>query len=336
MDFRTNVSITKENFNLSVGDSIVMLGSCFTENIGSKLCDLKFDCDVNPFGVLYNPISICQAIECLLEGPDFKFENYLFEKNGLWNSWLHSGLFSAASREQCIENILKRHTTCANSIINAHALIITLGTNRCYSYSSNAGNIIVANCHKIPETQFTVNDISIEEITERFTDLLTRLFNLNTKLQVLFTVSPYRYSKYGFHASNLSKAVLLLSIDNIIKRFANKCFYFPSYEIVNDELRDYRFYADDMLHPSELAVNYIFERFAEYAFDRQAAEFALEWKKIIKAMKHRPLHPETKEYRGFLEKTRAHIVNLSKKYANLAVANELEILDKSLQQTYTA
>lgn len=327
MKFRTEVSIVKDGFNLNVADNIVLLGSCFTKNIGTKLVDYKFNCDVNAFGVLYNPMSICRSLDSLLSGEDFPYEKYLFQNGEIWNSWLHSGDFSAPAREQCLHNIRKRAYECNNAIKNAHALILTFGTNRCYEYNVDGSYVTVANCHKIPEQRFNIHDMTVEEVISVCEKTLTELFKLNEHLQVLFTVSPYRYAKYGFHGSNLSKSVLLLAVDEIIKHFCGKCFYFPSYEIVNDELRDYRFYTDDMLHPSTQAVDYIFERFSEYAFSDETFAFAQEWKKIVKAINHRPNYPDTKEYRAFVEKTQERLVFLSKKYANLAVEKEVEELN---------
>lgn len=272
-------------------------------------------------------MSICRSLDSLLSGEDFPYEKYLFQNGEIWNSWLHSGDFSAPAREQCLHNIRKRAYECNNAIKNAHALILTFGTNRCYEYNVDGSNVTVANCHKIPEQRFNIHDMTVEEVISVCEKTLTELFKLNEHLQVLFTVSPYRYAKYGFHGSSLSKSVLLLAVDETIKHFCGKCFYFPSYEIVNDELRDYRFYADDMLHPSTQAVDYIFERFSEYAFSDETFAFAQEWKKIVKAINHRPNYPDTKEYRAFVEKTQERLVFLSKKYANLAVEKEVEELN---------
>lgn len=332
MQFRTEVSITKRDFNLEVGDGLLLLGSCFTESIGKKLCDLKFDCCVNPFGVLYNPACICRAIEILMLGERFKAEDYLFQCNGLWNNWLFSSEYSDISHEKCLHKIRQSLSYGHTILRNAHTLIITLGTNRAYTYTCNAQTITVANCHKMPQKLFGVRDLNVGSIVGSYKHVMDCLFDFAPKIRVLFTVSPYRYSKYGFHSSNLSKAVLLLAIEALTNEFPDKCFYFPSFEIVVDELRDYRFYADDMLHPSAAAVDYIFEKFEEYAFAEQTMLFAKEWQKILNALNHRPLHPYTKEYRDFLEKTRSKVIELSKKYKTLAFEKEISELDKCLQQ----
>lgn len=271
-------------------------------------------------------MSIAQSLSLFTDGNENIFERYLFEHNGLWNSWLHSGEFAATTRSECLEKIVRRFTSWRKLLAKAHALIITFGTNRCYNKDIDGSAAVVANCHKVPEREFGIHDATVNEIIAAYSELLPRLFEVNNQLQVLFTVSPYRYAKYGFHGSNLSKSVLLLAVDGIIKRFSNQCFYFPSYEIVIDELRDYRFYASDMLHPSQQAVDYIFERFKDYAFTDEARTFVQEWQKIVNALNHRPYHPETKEYRAFVEKTQACLVALSKKYANLAVGNEVNML----------
>lgn len=329
MKFRTEVSVARDGFSLDAGDTVVTLGSCFAESVGARLAEYKFDCDINPFGTLYNPRSVCQALNSLTAGEPVVFDGCLFRSGGLWNSWMHSGRFSAAERSRCLENINLRYSRGRAMIREARALLITFGTSRCYCLADGAGTA-VANCHKMPEARFLAQDMTAAHTASACKEALSALFGVNPGVQVLLTVSPYRYAKYGLHGSALSKASLLLAAEEVVRCFPGRCFYFPSYEIVNDELRDYRFYADDMLHISPLAADYIFERFAAYAFSGGMAAFAQEWEKIVKAMHHRPLHPEAEEYRVFIGKTLSQLDAVSRKYPGVDVADEIARLEERL------
>lgn len=285
------------------------MGSCFAEHIGSRLPRLQTaqgfpSVIVNPFGVLYNPESIRIGIETLVENS-FD-EKYLFRgKDGQWHSWLHSGEFSAEDKEECLNRILGRLLPAGRLLRQADVLFVTFGTARVYELGS--GGFVVGNCHREPAAAFTERNLSVEETVRTWLSLLRHLHQVNPSLQVVFTVSPYRYAKYGMHGSQLSKATLLLSIDRLFSAGGKDdlpvSHYFPAYEIVLDELRDYRFFGPDMLHPSETAVGYVWERFRDWTFTPDMRQCAEEWQRLDNAFRHRPLHPESKSAHDFRLRT---------------------------------
>ena len=194
--------------------------------------------------------------------------------------------------------------------------LFTLGTNRVYRLKETGE--IVDNCQKRPQKLFQEEDLSVQQCCDFLQQSVDILLNRNPDVQVIVTVSPIRYAKYGYHGSQLSKATLLLATDALVKNNTN-CSYFPAYEIVNDELRDYRFYREDMLHPSAQAVEYIWERFSEAYFSPSAKRFLEEWRPIKEALGHKPFHPESDEYKAFIERTRQKILQLKQKYPLLEV-----------------
>ena len=277
------------------GDGLTLL-SCFADHIGRRMVQSGLDAHANPFGVLYNPLSIA----AWWQGDGYRgavARGYFFFR--IWrtrHSWLNDSSFSAENREECrarLENVRREEAARFRSL---KVLFLTLGTNRYYRLNDNGR--VVANCHKQPGARFTEEQLDVEGAKEVLGEALEALWQVNPSLQIVFTVSPYRYAKYGFHGSRLGKAVLLLAVDGICRAHEGRCFYFPAYEIVLDELRDYRFYAADMLHPSEVAVEYIWERFSEVCFPAETRSFMAEWEAVAKALSHRPLHPESAAYRG--------------------------------------
>ncbi|MGL5273740.1 MAG: GSCFA domain-containing protein, partial [Phocaeicola sp.] len=296
MEFRTEVELPKKQTEIKYSDQIILFGSCFAENIGNLLTNCKFKCEVNPFGVLYNPLSVAQGLKQLLQKKEYTNSN-LFHAHGAWHSWMHHSSFSATTAEVCLEQINKRITTAATCLENANILFITWGT--AFVYELNETGTLVGNCHKQPDKLFTRRRVSVEEIVSTYSSLLEKLLKVNPELRVIFTISPIRHAKDGMHGNQLSKATLLLAADKLQEKFSN-CFYFPAYEILLDELRDYRFYADDMLHPSSLAVRYIWDVFQKTYFRKDTLCLLKEWKEIEKAINHRPFNEESEGYRIFL------------------------------------
>ena len=319
MKFRTTVETGMKGLEIRPGDGLTLLGSCFADHIGRRMVQSGLDAHANPFGVLYNPLSIsvwCRAMATVEPLP----EDIFFESGGLWHSWLNDSSFSAVNREECrarLENVCREEAARFRSL---KVLFLTLGTNRYYRLNENGR--VVANCHKQPGARFTEEQLDVEGAKEVLGEALGALWQVNPSLQIVFTVSPYRYAKYGFHGSRLGKAVLLLAVDGICRAHEGRCFYFPAYEIVLDELRDYRFYAADMLHPSEVAVGYIWERFSEVCFPVETRSFMAEWEAVAKALSHRPLHPESAAYRDFLRQTMLKMERLTEKYPKLADTTE--------------
>ncbi|MBR5825081.1 MAG: GSCFA domain-containing protein [Paludibacteraceae bacterium] len=311
MKFTTPINI-KPNKTIDHNSHILMLGSCFTENIGKKLIESGLNVVMNPMGILYNPISIYSALERIIDGREFT-DSDLFFHNGLWASFMHHGSFSHSDKNEALrmmnERLLKGH----EQLKNATHLIITFGSAEVYEIIepqciSSTSKQIVSNCHKLPSRNFTNRLLSIDEITTPYTQLST----LNYQLSTIFTISPVRYLGNGAHNGQINKSTLLLATDQICQK--TKADYFPAYEIMMDELRDYRYYAADMIHPSEIAVDYIFERFTETYFTPEAIRTAEEVQKIKKSLSHRPLHPDSEEYKKFQKKLLQQIDAITKKY----------------------
>ncbi len=324
MEFRTPVDLPPRRVPLRHGDRCLLLGSCFAEHIGRRMAESGFRVDVNPFGVLYNPESIRQSLLALLDGLP---TDIYFAHDGLWSSWLHSGDFSAATREACARRVAARYAPARDLLPRLDRLYVTFGTNRAYRLSAPGGDgRVVANCHKMPRATFVEEAATPEAIVAAWSSLLPRLFDASASLQVVFTVSPYRYAKYGLHGSQLSKSALLLAVDALCRRFEGRCHYFPAYELVVDELRDYRFYDADMLHPSPQAVAYVWERFAEWSFDEATHGVLREWEPLLRALRHRPLHPDTAAHSTFLGKIAQRAAGFMEKYPNFAVSDELRRL----------
>lgn len=310
MDFTTPVELPESGLEITPRSRCLWIGSCFAEHVGTRMKAARMPAEVNPFGVLYNPESIRRSLDILLEGrlP----EGALFEgRDGLWHSWFHSGAFSAPERESCQKAVAESLTRCRALFRQMDFLFVTLGTSRVYVHRQSGE--VVANCHKQPAADFEERELTTDEIHAAWSPLLGRLEASRPGLRVVFTVSPYRYAKYGMHGSQLSKATLLLAVDRLCREHRS-CHYFPAYEIVVDELRDYRFYDRDMLHPSPQAVDYVWERFRQWAFGAEAESCCREWQSLQRDLGHRPLHPGSDEARRFRERTLRRLDEFERKW----------------------
>ncbi len=308
MDFRTKITIPTFDFTIDHSDKIMMMGSCFAENMAALLLDSGFQIDTNPFGTVYNPQSLASGIREVLSHKKYAISD-LFLHQGLYHSFAHHSRFSSVSAETSLENINHKLDTSAIFLKTATFFIITYGTSYVYNLKSNGET--VTNCHKLPDNHFIRKRLSIEDIVNDWSLLIKELKSYNPDLKILFTVSPIRHWKDGAHENQLSKSTLLLAIDELIRQ-NNSCHYFPSYEILMDELRDYRFYAEDMLHPSSVAIEYIREQFSETFFTSQTKSKVKEWKSIQKALSHKPFNPDSEEYIEFLRKTQEKLENFRK------------------------
>lgn len=297
--FQTKVEISLSPVKIGYEDHVMTLGSCFAENIGKKLTDAYFQVDVNPFGVLYNPVSIQNSIERLIENKSVT-EADLFENRKLWQSFSHSSLFTDISPEGCLYKINSRLQRAAGFLQQANFILITFGT--AWVFEDIESGRVVSNCHKLPATAFLRRRLTVEEIVAGYSKLINELTNKLPHLKLIFSVSPIRHWKDGAHENIVSKSTLLLAIDALQKQF-DRVYYFPAYEIQLDELRDYRFYAADMLHPSDVAVDYIWSRFADTYFDDTTVKIKKELEQLTADLTHRPLHPESEEYQNFRANT---------------------------------
>lgn len=336
MLFRTQIKLPVEELTITHEDALLVMGSCFAEHIGRWLEADKFSCEVNPYGVLYNPLSLLKALDEMEAGRIYTPAD-VFKYGTLWNSWMHHSSFSSPDRDELLTRVNFINTRLKIFLSRLNFLVITWGTNRAYFLKKRPGTILretdellVGNCHKVPQEYFEERPIGIEEIVEAYSTWL----ETHPTVKMLLTVSPIRYKKYGFHESNLCKATLLLAQDELCRRFKGRCFYFPAYELLMDELRDYRFYADDMVHPSTVAVEYVKDCFSECYFSAETRAVNRECERIVKALNHRPLHPEADVYQCFLRKIVLRIQAITEKYPYLSrkFENELKLCRTQLKQ----
>lgn len=297
MELQTVVKIEQPAFRIDYSSRLMMLGSCFVENIGAKLESLRFQVDINPCGIVYNPLSVADSLELLLDNRRFT-ETDLLQNGGKWVSLHHHGHFSADEAETCLQKINDRLTVSAEHLRHTDVLILTWGTSWVYRYK--ASGQVVANCHKLPASAFERFRLEAEDIVTTYTALIRRLLLMRPGLQIVFTVSPVRHWKDGAHGNQLSKAVLLLAIEKL-QQTIKQVSYFPAYEIVMDELRDYRFYADDLLHISSQGVEYIWEKFCALYFSEETRALMKQVEKINKKLSHRPFHPDPEALRRLRE-----------------------------------
>lgn len=314
MDFRIPAEIPECPFQITPEQPGLVLGSCFAAHIGGWLREGKIPVCVNPFGVLYNPASIAQALRRLASGEPFGEED-LFSHNGLWHSFAHHGDFSGPEQKATLKGINAALAAGIEALEKADYLMLTLGTAWVYERQGS----VVANCHKVPAREFTRRRFTVSEITA----LLAAQIERWPQKQVILTVSPVIHRGDGLVGNQFSKALLIVAAHELTARFPGRVHYFPAYEIVTGELRDYRFYAEDMCHPSPLAVAYVRERFAGALLSPGAAELMAAAAELKKAMLHRPLHPDSPEYALFRAGMRQKAENLQQRYKNADFGEEL-------------
>jgi hypothetical protein len=286
MKLLTEVALPDYPFEVSHQTGILMMGSCFTENIGRLLERYLFPVCIHPFGVTYNPLSVKKGLEALMNKEAYEEED-LDHFQERWFSFDHDTGFSAPDRSVALDHINRSFKEAKERLKKADMLILTWGTSWVYRY--NKTGEVVCNCHKIPAREFTRTRLSPREIIAAYELLLPELFTYNRKLKILHTVSPVRHWKDGAHGNQLSKAALLLAGDALGRHFPDRFFYFPSYEIVMDELRDYRFYTEDLLHTSDQATRYIWEKFQDALMEQGTREIIGEVEALRKMLEHRPL-----------------------------------------------
>lgn len=282
MFFRTEVLIPNPSFSIRPLQRMLFVGSCFADNIGRRFEEEKFRAVVNPYGVMYNPVSILHTVG-----------RYVDENRDSLAAARPEG---ESGREVPL------------------VAVFTLGTNHVYRLKETGE--IVDNCQKRPQRLFQEEELTIDQCRDALAEAVDKLRGIVPGVQVIITVSPIRYAKYGFHGSQLSKATLLLAADRLCREYGC-CSYFPAYEIVNDELRDYRFYKEDMLHPSDQAVAYIWERFSAAYFSKETNAFFEKWRPIKAALNHRPFNPDSEEHQIFMQRTQEKIEELKRQYPEL-------------------
>ncbi|RUT73319.1 GSCFA domain-containing protein [Ancylomarina longa] len=324
--FRTVVDIPESPEKLSYHSSLFLMGSCFAENIGKILAENKFNLSINPFGVIYNPISVGNSLKILMEGKVFTQED-LNLSNDLWFSYAHHGKFSNLDADICLENINSQMQKASLELANADILFLTFGTSWVYELLETGE--IVSNCHKQSSKLFHRYRLDVDEIVKLYKELIVSLSLYNPSLKIIFTISPIRHWKDGAHGNQLSKATLLLAVDQLVQLF-DQVSYFPSYEIVMDELRDYRFYADDMIHTNTLTEKYIWSRFVDTYMEKDTLTLMKKVKKIISAANHRPFNPDSESHQQFITKVLLDMSDLENQFPSIVFDLERSRMRKNL------
>lgn len=288
-----NLNHTPKNSGLTISrkSSIMLIGSCFSENIGAYLSDFKFNTVLNPSGIQFNPASIHGCLQACLQDQKTK-EDGILERDGLFYSYFSHSSFSSLTKNGLIESMDHATHNAHLFLKTADVLMITFGT--AFLYYHRSLQQPVANCHKQPSELFEKRILEVDEIVNMYSALFDELRSFNPRLKIIFTVSPVKYLKDGIEENNLSKATLLLSIHKLTSRHA-ACFYFPAFELVNDDLRDYRFYKEDLAHPNQMAIDYIWEKFSSCYFDGHTTEVNRKIHKLNQALKHRQMQENSHE-----------------------------------------
>ncbi|MDE6860190.1 MAG: GSCFA domain-containing protein [Duncaniella sp.] len=285
MEFRTEIKpLSGMTGMLRHGVPVLLMGSCFTDNIGSCLASQLFEVEINPFGPLYNPLSISRAVEILVNQTEVRAEE-IFEHEGRYHSFLFHSRYSGVIDVEATLSVMNRKIREAADVLrNAGVVILTLGTTKVYRFVETGE--VVANCHKLQPSVFSANNLDLDETVDALERIVSAIRSINPNAHIVFTVSPLRYLGDGAHNSQIAKATLLLAVERLISGYTDVG-YFPSYEIMMDDLRDYRFYAEDMRHPSEVAVKYIYEIFSDSYFDRDTKLIAAEAARLTRRLAHR-------------------------------------------------
>ena len=304
--FRTPIFIVPSEIKIRYESHIMMIGSCFSENMGNHLSEAKFSVDNNPFGIVYNPLSINYGLTRLMDGKEYSADE-LQMNHDVWFSFDHHGKFSDIDMNTCLSGINNRFKDSAQRLQKANFIFFTFGTS--YVYSLKSTGQIVSNCHKIPAKEFDRKRVPLEEIVEGYLTLIRRIRKINPDVCIVFTVSPVRHWKDGAHENQLSKSLLLLATEQICDQL-DKTYYFPAYELMMDDLRDYRFYDEDMFHPNSLAVSYIWNKFTGSFMEPETALLMKEVDKIVSARNHRPLNAKSSQYKTFASKMIGEIKRL--------------------------
>jgi hypothetical protein len=313
MQFRTKIPILQTNFKIDYNAKIVSLGSCFAVNMAEKFDYFKFENSCNPFGILFHPLAIEKLIDFAVSGKQFT-EKDIFFHNERWHCFdAHSDL-SNSNQSALIANLNGILKSTKIQLQAATHIIITYGTS--WVYRNISTDKIVANCHKVPQAAFSKEILSVETIEKSIQNTLNLIQKINPNVNFIFTVSPVRHLKDGFAENQLSKAHLIAALHSSNFQLPTSS-YFPSYEIMMDELRDYRFYAEDMIHPNKIAIDYIWERFSETCISEESHSIMKEVETIQKGLQHRPFNPNSESHQQFLSKLHDKMTKIQKHFPQI-------------------
>lgn len=324
--FRTILQLEPSPFQINHQSGVLCMGSCFAEHIFERLNDLKFKTLLNPFGIIFNPISMAKSLEILLDGNRLFEEKDLFQHLGGWHSFQHHSSFSNPSEELVLEKINNALLDARTFLTKAEYLILTFGTSNVF-VSEKTGQV-VANCHKVPQKYFIHKKLSTDEIILTLDDIFRKYEKTFPNLKIITTVSPVRHVRDGLVENQVSKAKLLVALDNL-SSLHPQLDYFPSYEIMMDDLRDYRFYKKDLIHPNEMAVDYIWDFFSKTFFTPKTIDLNAKLEKLNTAKAHRPFHPKSEEHLKFKKSQLQKIEELQREFPNLNFKNEVDFFGKT-------
>lgn len=309
MEFRRELDIKPFKEKISIRDPLMLIGSCFSENLGEKLIQSRFNLTINPNGILFNPVSIANSLTSYITNRPYNAD-MIFRQQEWWTSWDHHSRFSHAEPESLLKMINDSQHHAHEFLKKTKWLIITLGS--AWVYQLESGDV-VANCHKVPTDKFRKKLLSIEETLSTLDNVIHRLFMFNPEIRIMFTISPVRHLRDGFVENNRSKAVLIHAVHHLVDKFAN-LYYFPAYELVIDDLRDYRFYAEDMVHPNYQATEYVWQKFLAAVMDKETLELLPRINSINAARAHKPFQPESQAHLKFRQKQLEVLESLQAEY----------------------
>jgi hypothetical protein len=318
MEFRKELQIKKMEQLIAHQDPILLMGSCFSEHIGARLKEAKFDVLENPHGILFNPISIARSIDRYLSCSFYQADD-LFQFDECWLSWDHHSRFGAITPEGALKKMNDAVADAHDFLKKTEWVILTLGS--AFIYELKASRQPVANCHRVPASTFHHRLLGLEEVLTALDNTIHKIRYQKKDTKFIFTVSPVRHLREGMIENNRSKAVLLQAVHHMVEKFSG-IYYFPAYELVVDDLRDYRFYAEDMVHPNYQATEYVWEKMMQSCLDETAQTIVQQLKKIQIAVKHRPFHPWKSSHQQFLKSQLEATKVLQQQFPHLDLLDE--------------
>ncbi len=333
MKFHFAFDIKKTPHPIQHPHKLLLIGSCFTENIGEKLRKHKFEVLENPNGILFNPVSVAEAVDQYITNKIYTAAD-IFEHNETWHSWKHHSRYSGTSQQECLEKINLSTQNAHEYLQTTDHLLITLGSAWTYTLTTEAANAVegsvAANNHKAPANWFSKRLLEAGEVTGLLEKMLQRLLEFNPALQVIFTISPVRHLREGVIENNRSKAVLIQTVHALVEKY-EQLYYFPAYELVIDDLRDYRFYAEDLVHPNYQATQYVWEKFTESCMTETTRALMKEIAEINLAHQHTPFNPSTQNHQKFLRSYYTKTKTLQDQHTYLDFSAELDYFQKNLE-----
>lgn len=323
MEFQVPIQIPNLPTPVNYREKLLLIGSCFTEHIGNKLEELKFSVLQNPNGILFDPASVAASLVSYIQNKQYTDDD-LFFMNELWQSWQHHGRFSGTDKKKVLENINHSQQRAHEFLKTADWLVITPGTSFSYQLTPESqGSGGVANCHRAPAAWFDKHLMTIEEINSVLDNCIHQLFQFNSKLRIIFTVSPVRHIRDGVIANNRSKARLLEVVHNLVNKF-DRLYYFPAYELVIDVLRDYRFYDADLVHPNYQGTQFVLEKFMQHCVDDSSRALSDDIQKLAIARRHKAFQPDTEAHKKFLQSHWEKAKALQRDHPYLDLREEIE------------